>query len=399
MQPSANVNHLEGSATMAVAALCRDLKAQGREILDLSAGEPDFRTPAFAAEAGIAAIEQGFTQYAPVAGIAPLRDAIAQHLGRMSGRDISPSGVVVSVGAKQAMFNACFCLFGPGDDVLIPVPYWTSYPEMVRLARANPVLVSPGDDAGLRIGVADLEAAVTPRTRGLLLNSPGNPSGVVYTREELHALVSWAAARGITVVSDEIYGRICFGAERAPSVMDLDEALLENVVMVDGASKAFAMTGWRVGFSWCRPDIAALFANLQSHITSGATTPAQYAAIAAFRDEPRVLEAVQAMVRVFRRRRDAALALLEERAPEIGVTRPEGAFFLFLRVDSLFRDGITDSIEFCHRLLDRTGVALVPGHAFGDDRYVRLSFASPEAEILEGIDRLAATLAEPRILA
>jgi aspartate aminotransferase len=398
MHPSANVDHLEGSATMAVAALCRQLKAEGRQILDLSAGEPDFRTPTFVAEAGIAAIEQGFTQYAPVPGIPQLREAIAQHLGRMCGREVSAAGVVVSVGAKQALFNACFCLFGPGDDVLIPVPYWTSYPEMVKLARARPVFAHCREADDLRITVADLEAAVTPKTRGLILNSPSNPSGIVYSVAELRAIVSWAAARGIIVISDEIYGRICFDRERAASVLDLEESLLANVILVDGGSKAFAMTGWRIGFSYSNPAVARVFADLQSHITSGACTPAQYAAYAAYRDEPRVLDAVQAMVRVFRRRRDAAIARLAERVPDITVTRPEGGFFLFLKVDSLYRDGMTDSVAFCHWLLDRVGVALVPGSAFGDERYVRLSFASPEAEILEAIDRIAAVAVESQAI-
>jgi aspartate aminotransferase len=386
---SANVSELEGSATLAVTALCRRLRAQGRDVLDLSAGEPDFRTPVFAAEAGIAAIEQGYTQYAPVAGIQPLRDAIAQHLGRTYGRTIDPAGVVVSTGAKQALFNACFSLFGPGDEVLIPVPYWTSYPEIVKLSRARPVFVPPGEAASLRITPADLERAAGPSTRGLLLNSPSNPTGVVYSLSELEAIMRWAAERGITVVSDEIYGRICFTAERAPGILDLPDALLGDVVLVDGASKAFAMTGWRVGFSWSDKERASTFADLQSQITSGANTPAQHAALAVYRDDYRVTEAVHAMVQVFHRRRDAALAALHQFLPELNAITPDGAFFLFLRVDSFYQPGLGDSHEFCHWLLDNAGVALVPGAAFGDDRCVRLSYASPEESIVEGIRRMA----------
>jgi len=386
---SANVADLEGSATLAVAALCRRLRAQGRHILDLSAGEPDFRTPVFAAEAGIAAIEQGYTHYPPVAGVQPLRDAIAQQLSRSFGRNIDAAGIVVSTGAKQALFNACFSLFGPGDDVLIPVPYWTSYPELVKLTRARPVLVAPKDTAGLRITPADLERALTPATRGLLLNSPSNPTGVVYTLAELEGLVRWAADHGITVISDEIYGRICFSTERAPGILDLDESLLQDVVLVDGASKAFAMTGWRIGFSWSSLERAAVFSDLQSHITSGASTPAQHAAVAVYRDEPRVAEAVHAMVRVFRHRRDRALARLGELLPDIHAVTPDGAFFLFLRMDPFFRPDMNGSEALCAWLVEQAGVALVPGAAFGDDRYVRLSFATSEDNIVEGIARMA----------
>jgi aspartate aminotransferase len=384
-----NIAELEGSATLAVGALCKRLRAQGREVLDLSAGEPDFRTPNFAVQGGISALEQGYTQYAPVAGVQALRAAIAAWLSKRAGRTIDPAGVVVSTGAKQALFNACFTLFGPGDEVLVPTPYWTSYPEMIKLARATPVLLAAPEVDGFKVSVASIDAAATPRTRGLLLNSPGNPSGAVYSHAEIGAILAWARARGVVVISDEIYGRICFSAPLAPSVIEHDSALLENVVLVDGVSKAFAMTGWRIGFSWCAPDVAARMSDLQSHVTSGACTPGQYGALAAYQDERRVHEAVTAMVRVFRRRRDHAVARLQKLLGADAVTIPEGGFFLFLRVADFYRDGMSDSATFCQRLLEREGVALVPGSAFGDDRYVRISFAAPEAEILAGIDRLA----------
>jgi aspartate aminotransferase len=392
MHISENVRELQPSATLAVTALCRQLRAMGKDVLDLSAGEPDFRTPEFAGQAGIAAIEQGFTQYTPVPGIQPLRASIAAHLSRTTGRKADPGGVVVSSGAKQAIFNVCFTLFGPGDEVLIPVPYWTSYPEIVSLARAGSILV-PGDPTNaLKVDVAALEAAVTDRTSGLILNSPSNPTGAVYEQAELDAILLWAAERGIWVISDEIYGRLCYSAERAPSVLDADDSLLERVVLIDGVSKTFAMTGWRIGFSYSTPGLAAQLTSLQSHITSGASSPAQAAALAAYQDEPRVHEALRAMVRVFRRRRDHAAGAVREALPAVEFNEPDGAFFLFLRVDRYFDEACTGSIAFCNHLLERTGVALVPGAAFGDDRYVRLSFAAPEAEILEGIRRVGELL-------
>lgn len=387
MHISDNVRELQPSATLAVTALCRQLRASGKDVLDLSAGEPDFRTPEFAAQAGIAAIEQGFTQYTPVPGMQSLRANIAAHISRSTGKQTDPAGVVVSNGAKQAIFNACFTLVGPGDDVLVPVPYWTSYPEIISLARARTVLV-PGDPANaLKVDVPALDAAVTDNTRALILNSPANPSGAVYEQAELDAILLWAAERGIWVLSDEIYGRMCYSAERAPSVLDADTSLLERVILIDGVSKSFAMTGWRIGFSYSSPALATRLTSLQSHITSGPSSPAQAAALAAYQDEPRVHEALRAMVRVFRRRRDHAANALREMLPGAGFAEPDGAFYIFLRVDDYFQSGRSGSIEFCNYLLEHTGVALVPGAAFGDDRYVRMSFAAPEAEILEGIRR------------
>lgn len=392
MRISENVRDLNASATLAVSALCRQMRASGREVLDLSAGEPDFRTPEFAGQAGIAAIVQGFTQYTPVPGTPALRAAIAAHLERVSGRSADPAGVVVSAGAKQALFNACFTLFGPGDEVLLPTPYWTSYPDMLSLARARAVFV-PGDpENGFKVDVAVLDAALTDATRGIILNSPNNPTGAVYARHELDAILLWAAEHGLWVISDEIYNRLCYTADRAGSVLDVDPSLLERVVLVDGVSKTFAMTGWRVGFSYCVPALAKRFESLQSHITSGASSPAQAAALAAYRDEARVREAVRAMVRVFRRRRDGTAAALREALPDADFTMPDGAFFIFLRTDAYYDEGPADSIAFCRDLLETTGVALVPGAAFGDDRYARLSFASPEAEIFEAIRRMGSAL-------
>ncbi|HUF51937.1 MAG TPA: pyridoxal phosphate-dependent aminotransferase [Longimicrobiales bacterium] len=389
MRLSQNIRELQPSATLAVAALCRQLKAAGKDVLDLSAGEPDFRTPDFAAHAGIAAIEQGSTHYPPVPGIAPLRAAIAAHLTRTTGKSIDPAGIVVSTGAKQALFNACFALFGPDDDVLVPAPYWTSYPEILQLARARCITVTGDADNAHKVDTALLEAARTPATRGLLLNSPSNPTGAVYTLDELDAIVRWAHTHELWIISDEIYGRLCYTSERAASVLDLDESLLERTVIVDGVSKSFAMTGWRIGFSCSAPQLARQLAAVQSHITSGASTPAQAAALAAYQDEPRVDEAVRAMVRVFNRRRLNAADALHELLPRAQFSLAEGAFYLFFRVDEYYDASRPDSIAFCRALLEQTGVALVPGSAFGDDRYVRLSFAAPEAEILEGIRRVA----------
>jgi aspartate aminotransferase len=397
MHISENMRGIEGSATLAIAALCRELRAQGREVIDLGIGEPDFRTPDFAAAAGIASIEQGFTHYTAVQGIPQLRMAIADRITRDTGRVASAEGVVVSSGAKQALFNACFVLFGPGDRVLIPIPYWTSYPALVRIARAEPRYVPASYEQDFKITPADLDAAYDTSVRGLIINSPSNPAGTVYSRAELHELVRWASERNVWLISDEIYERICFTAERATSVLDLDSALLERVVVVAGASKEFAMTGWRLGYSYCRPDLAKEFTSLQSQVTSNASSPAQYAALAAYEEEPRAKEAVRAMVRVFHQRRDKVLAQIEKDLPGALAVRPDGAFFIFLKVDAFYDDRIENSSAFCSWILEQTGVALVPGAAFGDDRFVRMSLAAPNAALAEAVKRLGEKLSKPQL--
>ncbi|MGH7468746.1 MAG: pyridoxal phosphate-dependent aminotransferase [Longimicrobiales bacterium] len=391
MQVSENVRQIEGSSTLAIAALCRELRAKGRDVIDLGVGEPDFRTPEFIAQAGIASIEEGMTQYTPVAGIPALRDAIAHALASAVGKRVDPAGVVVTSGAKQALFNVCFTLFGPGDEVLLPVPYWTSYPALIKLARAEPRFVVTTAQQGFKVTVSDLERANSPRVRGLILNSPSNPTGAVYTREELATIAAWAAQRGIWIISDEIYGRICFTAPRAASLLDVVDSLDLSVV-VNGASKTYAMTGWRLGFSYTSRALADKLTALQSQITSGASSPAQYAATAAYQDIALADAAARAMASVFRVRRDNVLEQLREHAPEMYCFPPDGAFYLFVRVDQYFSERARDSNAFCRWLLEETDVALVPGSAFGDDAFARLSIAAPNAALEEAVHRMGALL-------
>lgn len=394
MRISQNIAELTPSATMAVAALARELRAQGRDIIDLSAGEPDFRTPDFIGQAGIAAITNGETRYTPPAGLPALRQAIASSLERRYGRPFDPKGVVVTAGAKQAIFNACFVLFGPGDKVLLPAPYWTSYPELVKLSRAEPVIVPGREDRGFKIGPDELDAVWDERVRGLILNSPSNPAGTVYTRQELEAIARWAAEREVWILSDEIYSRIHFAGEGpAAGLLDLDPAIAARGVVIDGASKAFAMTGWRIGFSYSDPVLAGHMAALQSHTTSNAAAPSQHAAIAAYSAEPLEEEAIAKMVEVFRQRRDLLVELFRERLPDVPYVHPDGAFYLFFRADAFYSGDATNSVTFCSDLLDRAGVALVPGAAFGDDRYVRLSFAASEEALDRAVARMAKGLA------
>jgi aspartate aminotransferase len=299
------------------------------------------------------------------------------------------SSIVVSSGAKHSLFNAIFVLFGPGDEVLVPVPYWTSYPEMITLARAEPVFAEGSVDRDFKMTPEDLEKAYSPKTKGLLLCSPSNPSGGVYTLEELQAVVDWAKERDVWIIADEIYRLINFQGEGpAPSILDLPEDSLGNFVVMDGASKAFAMTGWRVGHTYSDPAVAKKMGDLQSHMTSNPSAPAQQAVLAAFSDWDRALEEVKEMVKAFRRRRDLAKSLMDELLPDFSYVTPEGAFYLYFRVDSLFDDELKNSSAVCTWLLEGSEIALVPGVAFGDDRYVRMSYATSDELLEAGIRRL-----------
>jgi aspartate aminotransferase len=385
---SQNVQQLKASETVAISNEAKRRKAAGEDVLDLGVGEPDFDTPAAAAQAGIAAIQKGQTRYPPNVGIAELRKAIAQDLSRMSGgRAIDPDQLVVSSGSKQSIFNACFTLFGPKDRVLIPSPAWVSYPQIVHLCRAEPVLV-PGDvEWGLKVSVRDLDRASSKLTRGLILCSPCNPTGSVYTLAELRSIAEWARANDVWIISDEIYRRINYGPGPAPSLLDLPDDLLERTVIVYGASKAYAMTGWRIGAALAPPHLTRAMAALQSHTTTGANHPAQWAAAAAFTDE-RVEAEVVRMVAAFRRRRDSLVERFRREAPGIEFVEPHGAFYFFFRVDGIREKDPVTGTTFSEQLMKQEGVALVPGAAFGDDRWVRLSYAVSDAELTRALDRI-----------
>jgi aspartate aminotransferase len=394
MEVSANVAQMKPSATLAVTALANRLASEGRDIVSLGAGEPDFDTPRHIADAAVEAIRAGRTRYTAAPGMPELRKAIARVLSEQAGRELPWEGVVVSCGAKQSIFNACFCLFGPGDEVLIGTPYWTSYPEMISLARATPIPVTGPEELDLKLTPEVLEAASTEKTRGLLFSSPGNPTGVVYTRSELQAIAEWARDRGVWILSDEIYREIYFGeGGEAPGLLDLPEESLGRYVVFDGASKSFAMTGWRIGYSFCDPGVARTFASFQSHTTSNPATPSQHAALAAYTQWEETRAAVVAMREAFERRRDRICRLFREQLPDLDYLQPEGAFYLFVRVDSLFEPGREDAKALCSWILEEVGVALVPGDAFGDPRYVRLSYATSDELIEEAVRRVAGLLA------
>jgi aspartate/methionine/tyrosine aminotransferase len=385
---SPNMQHIRGSETVAISNEAKRRRAAGEDVLDLSVGEPDFDTPPPVAQAGIQAIQKGLTRYPPNAGIADLRTAMARRMSILSGgRPINPDNIVISSGSKQSLFNACFTLFGPTDQVLIPAPAWVSYPQIVHLSRAEPVMVPGALDWGLKVGVKDLDRASSKRTKGLILCSPCNPTGSVYTLAELKAIAEWAAKHEIWVISDEIYRVIHYGPGPAASMLDLGDELLERTVIIYGASKAYAMTGWRIGGALAPAHLAKAMANLQSHTTTGANHPAQWAAATAFADD-KVEAEVQRMVVAFRRRRDFLVTRFRAELPGMEFVEPHGAFYFFFRVDGVReKDTVTGSL-FCEQLMKQEGVALVPGAAFGDDRWVRLSYAVSDRELEDAVVRI-----------
>jgi aspartate aminotransferase len=387
---SINTQHLKASETVAISAECKRRRAAGAEVFDCSVGEPDFDTPTPISDAGIAAIRKGLTRYPANNGIVELRTAMAKHLSALSGgRPMHPDNFIISNGSKQSLYNACFTLFGPTDRVLIPSPAWVSYPQIVHLVRAEPVMV-PGDpEWGLKVSVKDLEAHYTTRTKGLLLCSPCNPTGAVYTAPELKAILEWSVKRNVWVIADEIYRRINYGGGPAPSVLDFPDELLERTVLIYGASKAYAMTGWRIGAAYAPAHVVKAMAAFQSQTTTGANHPAQWAAVTAFTDDKVEAEVVK-MVAAFRRRRDYVVGRFRDEAPGIEFNEPHGAFYFFFRVDGIRAASPITGTQFCADLLEHAGVALVPGAAFGDDRYVRMSYATSDNELAGALDRILA---------
>jgi aspartate aminotransferase len=385
--PSTNIAELRESATIATSARAKALRAAGRPVIDLGAGEPDFPTPAFVLSAAHAALDAGATRYTQVEGILPLREVIAERASALHGGEpITADQVVVAAGTKQALFNTCFSLFGTDDEVLVPTPGWTSYYEMLALARAKPIAIRGARERQLKVSPNDLALGATPRTRGLILNSPCNPTGAVYSRNELRDIVALAAERDWWILSDEIYRAISYDGAAA-SLLSIANSI-DRLVVVDGVAKSFAMTGWRIGWSIAPRTLSRSMAALQSHTTSNAATISQHAALAALSDRTAAADAMSKMVGEFRQRRDAALALL--RRASIEVIEPQGAFYLYIRVADSTAADPEPGTTFARRLLEECDVAVVPGAAFRSPEWIRVSYAAPAEQVMEGVRRIIA---------
>jgi len=373
------------SPTLAVDAKAKALQAAGEDVCGFAAGEPDFDTPEHIKEACIAALKAGKTKYAPTPGIEPLRQAIVDRYAAEYGLKLTPAQAIVSPGGKFNCFLGVLAVCSPGDEVIVPAPYWVSYPEMVKLAGATPRFVLADDRTGFRLTPEMVEAAITPRTRLLILNSPSNPTGAVYTRKELEAIVAVALRHNLYILSDEMYEHLVYDNARPTCVAAFSPEVAARTITVAGFSKTYAMTGWRIGTTVAPLPVAKAISELQSQMSSNVTTFAQYGALAALKEKEKTTAAVQRMLVAFDRRRKSLHAELN-RIPGITCLLAEGAFYLFPNISSF---GLKD-LDFCNRLLDEQKVAAVPGSAFGAEGYLRLSYATSDEIIAKGVARLAA---------
>lgn len=387
---SARIGAIAESATLAVDAKAKALKAAGRPVIGFGAGEPDFPTPDYIVEAAVEACrDPKWHRYTPAGGLPELKSAIAAKTLRDSGFVVDPGQVLITNGGKQALYNAFAALLDPGDEVLLPAPYWTTYPESIRLAGGVPVEIMTDESTGYRTSIAQLEQAITPKTKALVFVSPSNPTGAVYSPAEVEAIGQWAVEKDIWVITDEIYEHLVYGDAEFSSMPVLVPELADKCIVVNGVAKTYAMTGWRVGWMIGPNDIVKAATNLQSHATSNVANVSQIAALAAVSGD---LSAVDEMKVAFDRRRQLITKMLNE-IEGVNCPEPEGAFYVYPSVKNILGREIrgkvpTTSAELSALILDEVEVAVVPGEAFGTPGYIRLSYALGDDDLIEGISRV-----------
>jgi aspartate aminotransferase len=379
MEISTRAAQLTPSLTLSIDSKAKAMKLEGIDICGFGAGEPDFDTPDHIKAAAAAALEAGFTKYTPSSGLPELRQAIAEKFANDNGLEYRPSQIIVSNGAKHSCYNAILATCERDDEVIIPAPYWVSYPDMVRLAGAEPVIVQTSERNGWKMSAEEFENAMTPRTKMVIMNSPSNPAGAVYTREELEAILQVAAEEDIYILSDEIYEKLVYDGAQHVSIASLSKQAYDLTITVCGFSKSYAMTGWRLGYMGAPEEIAKAVDSIQSHSTSNPCSFAQKGAIAALRGDQQPL---RDMHDEFDMRRNYMYDRVSK-IPNITAVKPQGAFYVLVNISQL---GLT-SQNFADRLLSKANVAVVPGAAFGDDRTVRLSYATSIDVIKKGLDR------------
>lgn len=389
------IRTISPSQTLAISAKAKAMKAEGEYVVNFGVGEPDFPTPEHIVEAGIEALKAGKTKYTPSSGLMELRKAICEKFARDNGLTYEPSQIIVSNGAKHSIFNVCYALVDEGDEVIIPTPYWLTYPEVVKTCGGVPVYVEGRKENKFKITPEQLEAAITPKTKLMIFNSPCNPTGAVYSEAEVRALAAVCEKSGIYVISDEIYERLVYTDVRPFSMAKVSDAMYEHTITVNGVSKTYSMTGWRIGYLAAPKAIAKAIDSFQSHATSNACSIAQYATIKALNSPE---SCVEEMVSRFAERRAAALARIE-RMNGVYCIVPDGAFYIMLVVSGAFGKKlngrtIETAADFADALLDEKKVAVVPGGPFGADDCVRLSYSLSMEDILEGLDRIDAFLSQ-----
>ena len=377
------------SLTLAISAKAKAMKAAGESVVSFGVGEPDFNTPEHIIAAAKKALDDGQTKYTPSSGLMPLRKAICEKFKKDNGLDYEPSQIIVSNGAKHSIFNACYAVLEEGDEVIIPTPYWLTYPEVVKVCGATPVYLECAKENKFKFSAEDLKNAITPKTKMLIFNSPSNPTGAVYSEEEVRAIAKVCEEAEIFVLADEIYEKLCYNGVKPFSIAKCSEKMKELTITVNGVSKTYAMTGWRVGYLAAPKDVAKAIDSFQSHATSNACSISQYATIEALQSSE---EEIAQMVNVFDKRRAKLLALISE-IDGVQSVEPDGAFYVMLVVGGLYGKSyngkqINGSIDFADALLDAEKVATIPGVSFGADDCLRLSYSLSEADIEEGLARI-----------
>lgn len=388
---SKRASTISPSMTLAISAKAGELKAAGVHVINFGVGEPDFNTPAHIIEAAKDALDKGYTKYVAAAGLPALKKAVCRKLERDNGLVYKPSQIVISNGAKHSIYNALFATIDEGDEVIIPSPYWLTYPEVVKCCGGVPVFVQTSKEAGFKMSAEQLEGAITPKTKMLIFNTPANPTGAVYTEEEIRKIAHVCQKHGILVLSDEIYEKLIYGGGKHFSIAACSEEMKELTILINGVSKSYAMTGWRLGYLACAEDIARAIGSFQSHSTSNVNTMTQYAAIAALDGDEAPM---RGMITAFGHRRNKMTELLDGYKKDgLGYVRPDGAFYVMLQVDGLFGKSyngkkISGSMDVANLLLSEENVAVTPGICFGDDSSIRLSYALSEKDMVEGLRRI-----------
>lgn len=394
MKFSQRIQTVQSSLTLEITALSNELKAKGEDIIGFGAGEPDFNTPENIKQAAIQAIQANATRYTPVSGTNEMKDAVIHKLNRDNGLEYQRDQIVVSCGAKQSLFNLAQVLWEKGDEILVPAPFWLSYPEIIRLADATPVIVPATAQNGFKITPSQIDAAVTPNTRAIIINSPSNPTGSAYSKEELESIAECALKYRLLIVSDEIYEKIVFDGFTHVSIASLSKEVQKNCVVVNGVSKCYAMTGWRIGYLAADREIASQINKIQSQSTSNPTSISQAASIEALTGPQ---DKITRMVEEFNIRRNLLMDLLSK-IDGLDCYRPVGSFYAFPDFSAFYGrryqgQAVRGSIEFSKFILKEAKVALVPGVAFGADNNIRLSFATTQENIKQGIERIAQAVA------
>lgn len=392
MKLSEKSQNISESLTLAISAKAKRMKAEGLDVVGFGAGEPDFDTPDYIVEAAKEALNEGFTHYTPASGTDELKKAICKKFARDNNLEYVPEQIIVSNGAKHSLFNTFQALLNPGDEVIIPQPYWVSYPETVKMGDGKPVYIETREDNNFKVQPAELKKNITPDTKALILNSPNNPNGAVYSRDELKAIADLAVVNKIYIISDEVYENLVYDGQEHISIASLGKEIKNLTIVINGMSKTFAMTGWRIGYTAASKEIISVMSNIQSHSTSNPNSIAQYASTVGLNNTEEAAKVIKYMTDSFDKRRKKIVEKIDN-TPRVSSILPQGAFYVMMNIEKIIGTEVNDkkiegSLSFADLLLDMEKVAVVPGIAFGADNYVRLSYATSMDNICTGLDRI-----------